>query len=215
MTSFPFPRHFMSTPHIMRTFLILLCLVFSGCGSDRAQVAADQHARMDAAKSLLESAIKALPVPAPETQANIESAAILIHNADLSLEATAEMEQAKWPLPKVSAEDLAKHPEMDKPSKFTAWKLAAGLITTGLGLLWTVGRVAPAVPGLGPVVGGLADLAWKFLANRDQKQTDRIKDTIHDYAPELQKAVAIAQRTTSLNVPAPLVAAVDALAKDS
>lgn len=89
----------------------------------------------------------------------------------------------------------------------------AALISAGLSALWIIGRVAPAFPMLGPMVGGFADIAWNVLAHKDQKSADVVKDTIHDYAPELAAAVAIAKEGNMVRVPPQLEAAVNALVK--
>ncbi len=191
--------------------LVLIALFCCGCARERAQHAADNRARMEASRTNVLEAIAWLAQMRDQARASgneslavafgnihdrLANAVTLIERAHDSEPAVAEVPIADMPKPAVSPEALAKDAKDDAPvppEPNGGWLKVAGIASAiGLPLLFTIGRLAPAVPGLGTAVGAIANVAWAMLAHKDQKGADAAKDTVANYAGNLLAAAQAA-----------------------
>lgn len=179
-------------------FLAFLCsaaLLSGGCSGERAQAAADARAGIAAA--------------APHADTTGQA---ILSGVDARIPAVAGVNSAELPPPAMTPAqveaDPAKYIQTAPPEPKRGWLRALGLVSAvGLPLLYILGRVAPAIPGLGSAVGAIADVAWTALAHRDQKAADGAKATVADAAGTL---LPIAQ---TANARPEVIAALKILAK--
>lgn len=142
-------------------FFILMSMC---CGCVNRQHAADSVAGIKAAQALAENG------RGDEAKAVLDAAiAYQLGAIDLPM--------AELPKPTISPAAIAKQPEeyaTNAPPEPKPWGagLIAGLVTAGGAALFMVRKVAPMVPGLGPAVGGIADLAWSLLSHDQQRKAD-------------------------------------------
>lgn len=180
--------------------LLLLAFFFCSCGADRAQVAADARAGLAAAA----------PHADPIGQA-------ILAGVDARLPAVADVPSAEWPTPAMTPAaieaDPPKYQQTAPPEPKGGWLKVAGIATAvGSVLLFTIGRIAPAVPGLGPAVGMLANTAWAMLAHKDQKAADAARSVVQTYAPVVEASLTMAKKN-GVALPDELTDAVSLLAK--
>lgn len=157
--------------------LILVALFCCGCAKERAQVASDARAGIAAAA----------PHADPVGQA-------ILAGVDARLPAVADVNSADWPAPAMKPEAIEAAPQQyistAPPEPTRGWLKVLGIASAiGVPLLFIIGRIAPAIPGLGTAVGMIANTAWTVLAHRDQKSADAAKDTIATYAGALLPVV--------------------------
>lgn len=146
--------------------LLLAALFCCGCAKERAQAAADARAGITAAAAHADPAGQAI-----------------LSGVDARLPAVADANSADWPPPAMTPAAIEVDPRQyistapAEPKR--GWLKIIGIAgAIGLPLLYAIGRVAPMVPGLGPAVGGIANLAWSLLAHGDQKSEDAAKETV-------------------------------------
>lgn len=192
----------------MRAILVLLLALIlptSGCKDQRAQQAADNRARLEAATMTLGDAIKALAnaeqfliaqgdagKPAldliHQVRAAINGAGKLVGNAHESMPAVAEVPSAKLPPPAHTAAELHANPEMDKPApepSGNGGKILALAAAAGLGALALARTVAPLIPGMGPMWAKVIDVGWSIAQHSDAKAADAAAHTVADVAADV------------------------------
>ncbi len=155
----------------MKLILLLLVLLCGGCAGERAQQAANTRAGIEAAKASIRANEAA------------EKVLAILDGVNARIPATAEVPSVDFPAPAMSPAAIQADPETyaksapPEPSGKLAKTLAV-LGASGLSLLWIAGRLAPGLPGVGPLVGKLADFGWNFLANRNQKAADKVASAL-------------------------------------
>ena len=159
----------------MKMIPAILCLLFYGCAEDRAQTASDSRAGIRAV------------IQAQETGEATDQLAIL-RGVDARLPAVAEVNSAEWPAPKMTIPQVIERPREyfisapPEPSRAGAIATIIAVSVAGLGLLRIV---APLIPGGGPVIKTVADLAWKILADKEQKKADAEQARLAELAKKL------------------------------
>jgi len=146
--------------------ILLITLALSGCNVERSQAAADARAGIQAA--------------APHAD---DKGKQILAGVDARLPAAAGVPSGKWPAPIMGPEDIEKDPpkyvSTAPPEPKGLWMETAAIAgTVGTIALFILGKVAPSIPGIGPAVGGIANLGWSLLANRHQKAADNAKDIV-------------------------------------
>lgn len=166
----------------MRYFLIGMALaILAGCSSDRAQVAADSRAGIQAVKAAYAAGAATADV------------LTILDGIDARLPAVAEVNSAKWPSPVMTPEAIQKEPKKyaaDAPPEPPAsWLPEALVVAGGIALIGL--RVAgPFIPAVGGLVEAAANVAWAAMATRKQKDADKAKDIAHAAAFELSPVLA-------------------------
>ena len=163
----------------MRNLYAILCAIVlmfaTSCAEDRAQIASDSRAGIRAV------------IQAQETGEATDQLAIL-RGVDARLPAVAEVNSAEWPAPKMTIPQVIEKPREyfisapPEPSRAGAIATIIAVSVAGLGLLRIV---APLIPGGGPVIKTVADLAWKFLADKEQKKADAEQARLAEIAKKL------------------------------
>lgn len=161
----------------MRLLIVAIGIALCGCSQERAQLAADARSGILAAQ---------IQMHAGKTD---EASAILI-GVDRRLPAVAEVPTKDWPMPAMSPASIAEAPRQYVESAPPEPKGGMGKILAvaggiGASLLFIIGRLAPGLPGAGPVIGKVADVAWNVLAHRDQKATDQAAAVVTENAKVL------------------------------
>lgn len=143
----------------------ILCVVLffmSSCASDRAQVASDTRAGVRAV------------ISAQESGSSTDQLTIL-RGVDARLPAVAEVNSAEWPAPQMTSEQIQKNPQAyassAPPEPARAW-LIAGLGAAAIAGLGLLRALAPMIPGGGPLIKGVADMAWNIMATKNQRAAD-------------------------------------------
>jgi hypothetical protein len=204
---------------VKRTALLLIAviLILTGCETrtERAQHAADADAGLEAVsmnladmlpaiRDLTDAAARAKLLPLAQASQDI------ISTTRSYLPAVADVPKAEIPKPALSPAEVRVDGgslyKSSTPPDPTGNGLLTVLSVTGLALLYGVGKVAPGIPGLGPVVGGIANLAWSALAHRDQKAADQAKSAVTDSAQALQPLLITLQNLPPGSMPPPLLA---------
>lgn len=143
--------------------LLIAVLVLGGCAKDRAQIGADARAGVQAAT---------MAVEAGETM----KAAAILDAVDQRLPATAGVNSAEWPAPKMTAEqvfaDPAAYGKSAPPEPSQAGFLAA-CVAGALAVLALARQVAPMVPVLGPVWSGVINTAYELAQHASAKKADK------------------------------------------
>lgn len=151
----------------MKTFIPfwILCVVLffmSSCASDRAQVASDTRAGVRAV------------ITAQESGSSTDQLTIL-RGVDARLPAVAEVNSSEWPAPSMTIEQIQKNPQAyassAPPEPARAW-LIAGLGAAAIAGLGLLRALAPMIPGGGPLIKGVADMAWNIMATKNQRAAD-------------------------------------------
>ena len=148
--------------HGKAPLILVAMLVLSGCAKDRAQIGSDARAGIEGAKMALDVG-------------QVETAKAILAAVDQRLPATAEVNSAKWPAPKMTPEQVLADPEAygksapPEPSMVGLWAAVGGALLATLGFL----RVAaPFVPGLGPLWKTGIDLVYAVAQHSKAKQVD-------------------------------------------
>lgn len=158
---------------------ILVAAVFTGCASRTEQ----QHAAdaIEAQKAIIQIQAPLTASPDPVVaKAAVDTTTVATATIP-RIENTVSTPQSELPLPTVAAPVIAQNvpkwvgvnPPPPAPAPDTAFWAAVS--STGLIALFALKRAAPLVPGLGPTVGAMAELAWSALAHKDQKAADDAK----------------------------------------
>lgn len=149
-------------------FAVIGLCVFSasGCSGERAQAGADARAGVAAA----------MPHTDPKGQQ-------ILAGVDARLPAATGVPSKEWPAPIMGPEAIEFDPPkyiQSAPPEPKGWTLKALAIGAALipTILYGIKILAPALPGGGPVVAGIADMAWKFLSSRDQRRADEAHSTV-------------------------------------
>lgn len=192
-----------------KLLLLAMVLLCCGCSGERAQQAANARAGIHAG---------VIAVKAGE----IDKGVSILAAADGHLAAVAEVPSVDFPAPAMTAEAIMADPQKyaaSVPPEPKGWGLQAIAIATTLGgaALYALKLVAPALPGGGPLVAGVANAAWAFLTHGGQRTADKARDTVHDYAPLLQTLLSEAKGIPGLGakIPPELEAAVAVLVKST
>lgn len=162
-------RHLVALIGVLVAALLLLLL--SGCGGDvRAKHAAD-------ARSGLLAAAELSPESAP-----------ILAGVDARLPAVAGINSADWPAAEWTKERVKNDVEgyaKSAPPEPARWGFCAAAGGIGVAALGLFRVVAPFIPGGGPLLKTAADLAWRFLATKDQKATDAAAAMTHQAASHI------------------------------
>jgi hypothetical protein len=153
----------------MLKYTLILALLFTSCASrEQKQAAADGIAGTKAAAILID--VNKL-VEAKQTLDSVIHYQLAAINEPF----------AALPAPAMTPQQIAANVKQysdaapPEPTPSSPWGLLTG---TALAVLWGVGRVAPGIPGLGPLVGKTADMVWEIIANRNQKQAEAISTEV-------------------------------------
>ena len=176
-------RSFLTKKHLAAIigalFAALLILAMTGCGEDRAQAASDARAGIQAAVEI-----------APE-------AGPILAGVDARLPAASGVNSADWPAPTWPKERIKADPVgygNSAPPEPARWGFLAVLGGAGVAALGLLRVVAPLIPGGGPIVKVVADMAWSVMAHGDQKKADAAAQTARQAATYLIDIVLAAQR---------------------
>jgi uncharacterized protein YceK len=152
----------------MLKYILVLALLVSGCATrEQKQAAADGIAGTKAASALID--VDRAPEAKQVLAATVHYQLAAINEPFAALPAPSIQVPQIVEKPKAYCDNAPPEPS---PSNFWVWLSGAALAG-----LWGIGRVAPTLPGLGPVVGGLANTVWNLLAHKDQKRADDIAAT--------------------------------------
>lgn len=152
-----------------------LAAFLCSCAGERAQVAADARAGVDAAEETLGELLTEHSLEAAVAK-GIGDAMAILHGVDMRLPAAAGVNSADWPAPAMPVLAIKDDPKRfsetapPEPPRGTPWGTIAA---AGGALLWLTGRLAPSIPVLGPLVGQVADGAWAVLAHTNQKAAEQ------------------------------------------
>ena len=154
----------------------LLLLLLNGCADERAQVAADTRAGVNAVRAAYEAGAATSDILA------------ILKGIDDRLPAVAGVNSADWPAPTWTLERITAAPveyaqsAPPEPARWGFWAAAGGIGVAALGILRVI---APMIPGGGPIVKMAADLVWNVMATRDQKATDAAAAMTHQAASHI------------------------------
>lgn len=152
----------------MRVLITLpLLLILTACGfrgPAQEQAAADAVAGIKAAQDLIAT-------KQPEVAISVLDASIRY------VEAAVDTPVEELPAPKMQPARIVESPAKyidAAPPKPEPWGTGvwAGLSAAALAALFGIRKVAPLVPGGGPLIGAAADALWGLLAHKDQKAAD-------------------------------------------
>ncbi len=166
----------------------LLAIFLCGCGQERAQQGANVRAGIQAARASL---------GAGEAAAKVIS---ILDGANAYLPAAVDNGPSdKWPAPAMTPEQIRADPETYSkhapPEPENGWgRTLAILGVGGSAALFLIGRLAPMLPGAGPLVGGIANMAYAALAPKPNRELDQARDTLHEFAPVIKEAIAALPR---------------------
>ena len=176
-------RFFITKKHLAAIigalFAALLILAMTGCGDERAQAASDARAGIHAAVEI-----------APE-------AGPILAGVDARLPAASGVNSADWPAPVWTKERIKSDPVgygNSAPPEPARWGFLAALGGAGVVALGLLRVVAPLIPGGGPIVKVVADMAWSAMAHKDQKKADAAAASAHQASAYLVDIVLAAQR---------------------
>ncbi len=158
----------------MKLILLLAVMLCCGCSGERAQQAANTRAGIHAG---------VVAIKAGESGKAVQ----ILAGADARLPAVAEVPSVDFPAPAMTTEEIGADPGKyvsTAPPEPKGWgiKALAILGVGGTAALYALKLVAPMIPGGGPIVGKVADMAWSFMAHRDQREADAIKGAVHEAA---------------------------------
>lgn len=205
----------------MKPFLLaFLALFLAGCETraERAQHAADTDAGLAAVSMNLADMLPAIrTLTDGDTKAKLlalaQSSQDIVATSRAYLAAVADVPKAELPVPAQTPEairaDGGTGLKAATPPDPTGNALWAILGTAGLAALYGIGKVAPNVPGLGTLVGGVANLAWSALAHRDQLAADKAQATAADAAGVALPILAQIQALPPGTLPPAIQAAVN------
>jgi hypothetical protein len=159
--------------------LLVVALLLPGCGKERAQVASDANAGVQAARQAL------VDNDAPVADA-------ILDGVERRLPATAGVNSADWPVPAMTPAQIRSDPAKygksapPEPDRVLFWSsVGAG----ALAAFAVARKLAPLVPGIGPVWSGVVDAAWSLAQHTQAKKADeaneRAKQTIDTVRPTL------------------------------
>lgn len=161
---------------MIRFILMALVIISTGCG---VRTARNEQAAADAIAGV-EAATMATRQGKPEVTISI------LDGTTKYIEAAVDTPRADLPRPSMRPSDIVADPVSysEKAPEPQPWGngLVAGITAAGLAALFGIRRIAPAVPGLGPVVGMVADVAWDFLSHKDQKAAEQAQKAAADAA---------------------------------
>lgn len=164
---------------ILAALLIICC---AGCGVNR-QYAADSIAGIKAAQDLV-------------NQGQYDAAKAVLDAAIAYELGAIDLPMADMPKPTYAPAAIAANPGPyigSAPPEPKPWGagMIAGLSTAALAALFGVRKIAPMVPGMGPLVGGIADGIWGLLAHAEQKKADAVADTVVAAARQVKPVIAM------------------------
>lgn len=169
---------------------VILCL--SGCEAERAQVASDAQAGIQAAKAAYVAGAATADV------------LTILSGVEARLPAVAEVNSAKWPAPAMASEAIQKVPkayaESAPPEPPMSWLPGALAVAGGVALIG-LRMAGPYIPAAGGFVEAAASMAWAVMATRNQKNADKAKDIAHAAAVELAPVLAQIQALPSGTLP--------------
>jgi hypothetical protein len=183
--------------YIRLTVLLLLLFLTMGCArDDRAQAAANARVGLMALAAAYQAGI------------GTAEALAIIKGIDKYLPAAAGVNSAEWPAPQHTVEQIQKKPTAygdAAPPEPEMFSLATKLTGLAIFLLGVIRVAAPIIPGAGPLVQGVANLAWSLMASRQQKRADQVAETIGQ-AAQTAKPVLDALRALPLKDMPPSIA---------
>jgi len=182
---------------------LLATLVFTGCASRTEQ----QHASdaIEAQKAIVQIQAPLVTNSDPVVAKAAAETTTVAQATIPRIENAVSTQTKDLPPPTVVApvitQDVPKwigtNPPPPAPAPNGAFWAAVG--STGLIALYGLKRAAPLVPGLGPTVGAVADLAWGALAHRDQKAADEAQAKAADAAALMGPALAAIANSSTLD----------------